>query len=591
MPSLLNTARNYSLSKKGNLPAGRQVSLTGKRWQITPPDTDTIKKLAARSNISDVLAHVLINRGIQNTSEVDAFITPKLSMLSNPYDIPDMEKAARRVMESKKRGEKVAVYGDYDVDGVTGTSILILTLKDLGIDATYYIPHRYHEGYGLNNGAIKKLADDKVKLIVTVDCGISNTIEVEYANSLGIDVIVTDHHNPPRNLPKAHALVNPKMIDAVHRSRDLSGAGVAFKFAWGLYRTAGIQDSSNLMDMLDLAGLGTIADVVPLLEENRVLAIYGLKSLNNCKRIGLKKLMEAAGINKRITTSQVNYAIAPRINSAGRLEHASSAVELLITQDEFKARNLALELSRLNTKRQGIGEQIQQEVFSQIGASDSKSVILCGNSWTPGVIGIVASRVVDTYHKPTVLIGVNEGIGRGSARSIDGLNIYEMLDSCHDLFTDFGGHKKAAGFEVPEENIPELIRRLTQTIDESLASEDLIPILEIESMLEPSQVTMGLASELELLGPHGEENRPPVFATGKLKLIDMRRVGDGSHLKSRFTDGKITLDSIGFSLGGLSSKLKLGDEYDLAYNLEVNEYNGLESAQLNLVDIRESKSS
>lgn len=565
------------------------MSLTGKRWQISPQDKETAQKITKNSNVSPILAQVLMNRGVITAPEVDAFISPKLGMLTNPYDIPDMEKSAKRVISAKEKGERVAVYGDYDVDGVTGTAILLLTLKDLGINATYYIPHRYHEGYGLNNEAIKKLADDGIKLIVTVDCGISNVIEVEYANSLGLEVIITDHHNPPHTLPKAYAIVNPKMINVAHRARDLSGAGVAFKFAWGLYRTVGIKDSSSLMGMMDLAGLGTIADIVPLIDENRLLAIYGLKSLNNCKRIGLIKLIEAVGKNKRITTSQVNFGIAPRINSAGRLEHASLAVELLITQDEDKARNLALELNRLNTKRQGVGNQIQEEVFSRIGDPVSKSVILCGNSWNPGVIGIVASRIVDAYYRPAILIGINEGIGRGSARSIDGLNIYEVLDSCHDLFTDFGGHRKAAGFEVPEDNIPELVKRLKETIDETLSEEDLVPKLEIDSELAPGDVTMGLASELELLDPHGEENPPPTFVTYKLKLIDIRRVGDGSHLKTRFTDGKITLDSIGFSLGELFSKLKLGENYDLAYNLEVNEFNGLESAQLNLVDIAISK--
>lgn len=528
---------------------------------------------------------MLINREVNTTAEIDAFISPKLNLLTNPYDIPDMEKAARRVLLAKEKGEKVAVYGDYDVDGVTGTSIALLALRDLGIDAIYYIPHRYTEGYGLNEGAIKKLADDGVKLIITVDCGISNIKEVAYAASLGLDVIITDHHIAQKKLPPAYAIVNPKLIDYDHRSRELSGAGVAFKFAWGLYRTAGIMDSTNLMSMLDLAGLGTIADVVPLLDENRVLAIYGLKALNDCKRIGLQKLIETANIKKRITASHVNFALAPRINSAGRLEHASLSVELLISTDPLKAGNLALELSRINSRRQKIGSKIQQEAFSMIDGS-AKSIILCGQSWNPGVIGIVASQVVDRYYRPTVLIGVNEGVGRGSARSIDGLNIFEVLSTCSDLFTDFGGHKKAAGFEVDEKNIPVLIKRLTERIEETMNDADLIPKLEIDCVLEPKQVNMNLASELELLAPYGEDNPAPTFASDNLKLVDMRRVGDGSHLKARFTDGTLTLDTIAFSFGHLADKLQLGDSYDLAYNLEVNEFNGYESAQPKLVDVR-----
>jgi single-stranded-DNA-specific exonuclease len=562
------------------------MSLTGKRWQVGRQEKEAAQEISKASRISTTLAQVLINRGLSGISEIDAFITPRLNFLSNPYDIPDMEKATQRVLLAKEKKERVAVYGDYDVDGVTGTAILLLTLKDLGIDATYYIPHRYSEGYGLNNGAIKKLFDEGVKLIVTDDCGISNVTEIEYANSLGMEVVVTDHHNPQEILPKAHSIVNPKLINGDHRARELSGAGVAFKFAWGLYRTAGIKDSANLMELLDLAGLGTIADIVPLLDENRVLAIYGLKSMNDCKRIGLKSLIEGAGIKKRITSSTVNFTISPRLNSAGRLEHASLSVELLTTKDELIAKKLALELNRLNSKRQSIGSQIQEEVFAKIGDKPERSIVLSGNSWNPGVIGIVASQVVDRYYRPAVLIGVNEGIGRGSARSIDGINIFNVLKECRDLFTDFGGHKKAAGFEVVEDNIPELTKRLKEIIDGLVSDEELVPTLEIESALDAKDITMSLASELELLDPHGEENPPPVFISCGLKLIDMRRVGDGTHLKARFTDGKVTLDSIGFSLGDLASKLKLGDLYDLAYNLEVNEFNGLESAQLNLVDIR-----
>jgi single-stranded-DNA-specific exonuclease len=562
------------------------MSLTGKRWQISLQDTTDAQEFSARSKISPILAQILINRGINNTAEVDAFITPKLNLLSNPYEIPDVEKAAQRVIKAKENKEKVAVYGDYDVDGVTGTAILYLTLKDLGIDTVYYIPHRYTEGYGLNKKAIDKLKADGVSLIVTNDCGVSNVAQIDHANSIGIDVIVTDHHNPPHILPNALAIVNPKLIVGAHRCRDMSGAGVAFKFAWGLYRSFGIKDSANLMDLLDLAGLGTIADIVPLLDENRVLAIYGIKALNNCKRIGLQKLIEAAGIKKRITATHVNYTIAPRLNSAGRLENASLSVELLITKDELKAKTLALELCKLNTKRQSIGAQIQKEAFAMIDSTPSKSIILHGNSWNPGVIGIVASQIVDKYYRPTVLIGINEGIGRGSARSIDGLNIYEALDSCRDLFNDFGGHKKAAGFEIQAEKIPELIERLRTRIEEDLIDEELVPLLEIESMLDPKAINMGLASELELLAPFGEENQVPTFASHDLKLIEMKRVGDGSHLKARFTEGTVTLDSIGFSMGTLANKMKLGDNYDLAYNLEVNEYNGFESAQLNLVDIR-----
>jgi single-stranded-DNA-specific exonuclease len=561
------------------------MSLTGKRWQIGPDNPQESKEIAGSSKISPILAQILVNRGIMTTREADAFITPKLNYLANPYDIPDIEIASHRVFKARELGQKVAVWGDYDVDGVTGTSIVILALRDLKVDCSYYIPHRYSEGYGLNNEGIKRLFDQGVKILITVDCGISNVKEIDYAKTLGMDVIVTDHHNAPKELPNALALVNPKLLKGPHRSRDLSGAGVAFKFAWALYRTAGIKDSTRLMELFDLAGIGTIADIVPLLDENRVLAIYGLKSLNDCKRIGLKMLMESANVKKRVTTSVVNFALAPRLNSAGRLEHASISVELLLTNDALKAKNLALELSRLNTKRQSIGSKIKEEVFSQIDGK-SKSVVLCGNDWNPGVIGIVASQVVEKFYRPAILIGMADDYGRGSARSIDGLNIYDILSSCRDLFVDFGGHKKAAGFKIHKDNIPKFTQRVKDFIEESLVESDLIPVLDIEAVIKAGDVNMLLASELELLQPHGEDNPAPTFAAMDLKLVEMRRVGDGSHLKARFTDGRVILDSIGFSMGEMSEKMSVGKNYDIAFNLEVNEYNGLESAQMNLIDVR-----
>ncbi|MEE8638624.1 MAG: single-stranded-DNA-specific exonuclease RecJ [Candidatus Margulisiibacteriota bacterium] len=564
-----------------------------KLWKIFKPEDDLAQALSQELKISSLTAQVLINRGIRSVGEADMFLNPRLNHLCDPMEIPDVDRAARRVLLAKEKGEKILVFGDYDVDGVTGTVILLHTLKYLGIDASYYIPHRYGEGYSLSLESVKRIAESGIKLIVTVDCGISNFNEIEEANALGMEVVVTDHHNLAKNLPPAYAIVNPKMISKEHPSRNLSGAGVAFKFAWALLRIANVKNNEFLTSLLDLASLGTVSDVVPLTAENRVLAVAGLNLINERKRLGIKHLAQAASLYGKISVNHIYFGLAPRINAAGRLEHASKAVELLLTNDADQAKALAEELHRINLRRRGIGSSIKEEVFSKLDENylaENKLVILSGEDWHPGVIGIVASQIVDRYLRPAVLVGINDGVGRGSARSVDGLNMFELLDSCRDLFLDFGGHEGAAGFEIAPENILELKDRLREEIERVVSAEDLKPKIAVDAELSPSKISMSLIKELEVLDPHGEGNPPPVFMSRKLNLFDMRRVGtDGRHLKLKFTDGKISLDTIGFDLGGLADKLSYDKSYDIAYKLETNEWNGFETAQLSLIDIREAK--
>lgn len=544
-------------------------------------------------NISKTLANILCNRGILSPSDAENFLSPRLAGLRDPFEIPGIIEAAKRVLLARERGEKVLVYGDYDVDGVTGTSILVQTFKLLGIDCSYYIPHRYGEGYSLSLDSVKKIAETGVKLLVTVDCGIGSAIEVEEANALGMDVVITDHHNLPRQLPKAVAIVNPKQIKGEHPSKYLSGAGVAFKFAWALLRTAGIKDSLFLTSLLDLASLGTISDVVPLTGENRILAVGGLNLINERKRLGIKQLADSAALRGKIGVNQIYFAIAPRINAAGRLEHASKSVDLLLTEDPQAAKEMAEELNRINSKRQSLGSRIKEEVFDQIDADlveGSKLVFMTGQDWHPGVIGIVASQVADIYFRPTILIGINEGVGRGSARSIDGFNIYELLDSCRELFLDFGGHEGAAGFEIKLENVPELKVRLTREIENQINQETLVPRITIDSEIELSQLSLGMVSDLDRLQPFGEGNPQPVFMLCDLQLADYKTVGaEGKHLKAWFTKEGVKLETIGFGMGKMANNLNYKSSYDLAFNLDSNEYNGFESVQLSLVDIRQKE--
>ncbi len=563
-----------------------------KTWKLFKSDQNRAQALSQELKISPLTAQVLINRGIRDLKEADVFLNPRLAHLRDPLEIPNIVEAAKRVLLARERKEKVLVYGDYDVDGVTGTAILLHALKFLGISASYYIPHRYGEGYSLSMEAVRKIAESGVKLIVTVDCGVSNFVEIEEAKRLGMEVVVTDHHNLPQKLPQAYAIVNPKLISEEHPSKYLSGAGVAFKFAWALLKTAGIKDAAFLTSLLDLASLGTFSDVVPLTAENRVLAVNGLNYINERKRLGIKHLAEAASLYGKIAAQQIYFVLAPRINAAGRLEHASKSVELLLSENPLETAALAEELSKINTRRRSIGGDIKEDVFSQLDdkyIGEKKVVVLSGENWHPGVIGIVASQVVDRYFRPAVLVGVNDGVGRGSARSVEGFNIYELLDSCRDLFLDFGGHEGAAGFEIKSEDIPALKTRLEKAIDQRVSFDDLRAKLTIDAELDPATISLGLIKELEVLGPHGEGNPPPLFMSGQLNLVDVRQVGKGKrHLKAKFSHGNIMLETIGFGMGDFVDRLDYNAKYDIAYRMETNEWDGFEVAQLSLVDIRES---
>jgi single-stranded-DNA-specific exonuclease len=563
-----------------------------KLWQFFPSDPLLAGQLGEVLNVSPPIAQILINRGITDVASARIFLQPRLTHLRDPFEIPNIKTAAERVLLAKERGEKVLVFGDYDVDGVTGTAILIQTLKFLGFSPTYYIPHRYDEGYSLSAAAIKKIAADGVNLIITVDCGISCVAEIALAKELGMEVVVTDHHNIPSQLPVAAAIVNPKMLADDHPSRNLAGAGVAFKFAWALLRQAGIKESAFIASLLDLAALGTIADVVPLAGENRIIAVRGLTLLNQRQRLGLKHLAEIANLPETITVEHIYFGLAPRINAAGRLEHARQALELMLTDDATTASALAKELNTINVRRQDIGGEIKENVFGRLTADmvdKEKVVVLSGTDWHPGVIGIIASQIVDRYFRPAVLIGMGEKVGRGSARSLAGINIYKLLEPCADLFNTFGGHGGAAGFEIANDKIAEFITRLKQQAQATLSAEDLIPKLLIDLELPPHLLTLSLAQELTVFSPHGEGNRQPLFLSRQLKLVNQRVVGrDGRHLKLKLAAGPMVFDGIGFDLGNLSPQLIDNELYDVVYNLEVNEWNGTTAAQLNLVDVRPS---
>ncbi len=567
------------------------MSLLKRRWSLHKRDDRLAADIASKFRISKPTAQILINRGISLNEDIERFLAPKLSFLRDPFEIPDMHKAVERTLSAVRNKEKVFVWGDYDADGVTGSSIVVLGLRKTGIEAGCYIPHRYDEGYGLNVEGLKKIASLGATLLITVDCGISNLKEIEFARTLGIDVIVTDHHNIPEVLPPAVACVNPKRMESDHPSKNLAGAGVAFKFVWALLRSAGFKESSEIKEFLDLVALGTIADVVPLTGENRILAVSGISLLNEKRRAGVKHLFSSAKLSGDITARNISFMLAPRLNAPGRLKHAELSLNLLLEDDPQKAKSIADEINLVNSQRQQIGALIGEDVFSRItDPENTKLIVLSGKNWHPGVIGIVASRISEKYNRPSILISDSGKVCRGSARSIEGFDVYKLLLSCKDIFSDFGGHKDAAGFEMLSGSIEELKSRLAREIEGSFTYDELVPKTRIDVEAEPEELSCGLAREIERLAPFGQGNPSPVFLSKNMKVDSCKKVGaKGSHIKLKLSRGGAVIDAIGFGLGALADEMPRNLAVDIAFNLSVNEWDGFVIPQAQLVDIRRAQ--
>lgn len=567
------------------------MSLLKRRWSLHKRDDRLAADIASKFRISKPTAQILINRGISLNEDIERFLAPKLSFLRDPFEIPDMHKAVERTLSAVRNKEKVFVWGDYDADGVTGSSIVVLGLRKTGIEAGCYIPHRYDEGYGLNVEGLKKIASLGATLLITVDCGISNLKEIEFARTLGIDVIVTDHHNIPEVLPPAVACVNPKRMESDHPSKNLAGAGVAFKFVWALLRSAGFKESSEIKEFLDLVALGTIADVVPLTGENRILAVSGISLLNEKRRAGVKHLFSSAKLSGDITARNISFMLAPRLNAPGRLKHAELSLNLLLEDDPQKAKSIADEINLVNSQRQQIGALIGEDVFSRItDPENTKLIVLSGKNWHPGVIGIVASRISEKYNRPSILISDSGKVCRGSARSIEGFDVYKLLLSCKDIFSDFGGHKDAAGFEMLSGSIEELKSRLAREIEGSFTYDELVPKTRIDVEAEPEELSCGLAREIERLAPFGQGNPSPVFLSKNMKVDSCKKVGaKGSHIKLKLSRGGAVIDAIGFGLGALADEMPRNLAVDIAFNLSVNEWDGFVISQAQLVDIRRAQ--
>jgi single-stranded-DNA-specific exonuclease len=538
---------------------------------------------------------------------VQDFLSPSLSALSDPFDLPGMNEAIQRIKAARQRGEKVLVHGDYDADGLTATAITVSALRTAGLDAGYFIPHRMQHGYGFNAAGVETAQKTGARLIITVDCGIGSFDAADRARRLGIDLIITDHHEPARQsgmrggqgtgheedgllLPDATAVINPKCSSQASRLAILSGAGLAFKLAQAMAIDKDLRFSrDDLLPLLDLAALGTIADVVPLQGENRIFTREAMPSIQSGSRRGLHALKLAAGLDGRqIKSGLLSYTLIPRINAAGRIADAHDVVRLLLSEDEHEAHELASWLDRTNGERQRIEEIVYQEALAQLRVSGADTVImLAGETWHQGVLGIVASKLAEAYHLPAFIFSIEDGVAKGSARSIPAFDICGGLGKCRDLLLSFGGHKQAAGVKLKASDLPALAERMKVIIIRDAAQIDMEPVLEIHAPVQLADVNGSLMKEMEMLEPLGYGNPEPLFGAKNLEVTGPRVVGD-RHLKMKVKSGPFLLDAIGFDMGGLINELAAATPYDAAFTPAYNDWNGRRYLQLVLKGLRPS---
>jgi single-stranded-DNA-specific exonuclease len=572
-----------------------------RQWIIKRPDNRR-EQLAKSLKVSPLLAQVLINRGITDTAEASIFLRPKLTELIDPLQMPGIEPAVQRLKQAITNRERITLYGDYDVDGITGVAILWQILTILGADVDYYIPHRIDEGYGLNAEAVEMLANSGTKLLVTVDCGVTAFGSAETAAQLGIDLIITDHHQLDPVLPQAAAIVHPALEES-YPNQDSAGAMVAFKLAWAIANefNPGRRLEPRLRDFMlsatSLAAMGTVADIVDLRGENRVLTSYGLKALPGCKLSGIEALIETAGLTGHSLDSfHIGFRLAPMLNAAGRMGHARLAVELLTSDSPIRSMQIAEYLKEQNSQRQ----QCERKIFKQacemiverdMNHPDRKSIVLVSENWHTGVIGIVASRIVDKFYRPTIMINAadaEDGIAQGSGRSIPGFCLLSAIRACSHHLNSFGGHKMAAGITIAIEKIEKFAAELEDYAKQNLNENDIAAKLHIDAEVPLETFRTETVSELQLLGPFGQGNPEPTFATKGVRLASHpRRVGSGrEHLQLAITDNTAAIRCIGFRFGRLEKKLLESEFLNVAYQPQINTYNGNSNVEFVLTDIQ-----
>lgn len=546
--------------------------------------------LARQLGVSQVVAQLLINRGIHTTEQGRLFLSSELTSLHRPSLFKDMNKAVNRINKAVEAGEKILVYGDYDADGLTATALLVKVFRELGRDVDFYVPNRLIEGYGLHLAVLQKARDHGTSLVITVDCGISALSEARWAGENGLDLIITDHHEPPAEIPPALALLNPKIPGCEYPFKELAGVGVALKLAQALLEAAG-RGSAAWQEYLDLACLGTVADIVPMHGENRILVKHGLPVLANTRSAGLEALVLSSGIKKgNLGPREVGFSLAPRLNAAGRIGSPDLALKLLLTDNTEEAQELACVLNKGNQERQKIESVVLGEALGLLEErpelSQSRVITLASENWHSGVIGIVASRLVDRFYRPVFLLSLEGGEGKGSARSIPGFNIHEALACCQKHLLDFGGHEMAAGFAIKRSNIESFFKDLNIYAAGVIGDKKMMPLLDVDGFVDIGQVSEGLVNEIIKLRPFGQANPAPLLACRRATLMESRGVGkDAAHLKLRLRTDDAVLDGIGFNLGAYAEVLATAEAVDIAFVPGMNEYNGRSSVQLEVKDL------
>lgn len=562
-----------------------------KKWEICEQDKELVEKVAKENNLSELMATLLVNRGIVDKKDIEIFLAPTRNDFHDPFLMPDMKEAVDRIEQAIEKNEKIIIYGDYDVDGVTSITVLKKFLESRGMtDVGYYIPKRLDEGYGLNKEAVKKIYDKGYQLIITVDCGITGMEEIEYAYSLGMEVIVTDHHEPLDEIPKAVAVIDCKRKDSEYPFKGLAGVGVVFKLTQALSQRLGLEEKEYLK-YLDIVCIGTISDIVPLVDENRVISKLGLKLVAQTRCLGLKSLLEAnVGKNRVINATTVSFGIAPRINACGRIGYETEAVKLFTTENLQEARQTTEKLNTYNKTRQEIEKNIfeeAKEIIEKNQMQDRNTIIIGKEGWHHGVIGIVASKITELYFKPTILIGFEDNIGKGSGRSVPGFDLHEALHSLGVYLDKYGGHEMAVGVTISRENFDEFAEELEKKAQEA-HTEQIVPIISIDKEITAKELTLEMAESLMELEPYGTSNKVPIFLVKNLKIDSIRTLVEGKHLKLTLQDGANLINGIGFNLGKYADEFLLGDKVDIIGMIEINVFNNIKNIQINIKDMRKS---
>lgn len=556
------------------------------RWNLLPPVP--AGHPVCNCGFSPLLVQLMYNRGLTDPAQIESFITSDSKLSGDPLLLPDIHQGINRIYQGLLSGEKIAVYGDFDVDGITGTAVLVQGLQALGGNITPYIPHRIREGHGLNSDALDYLKNEGMSLVITVDCGVTGISQVKRAKRQGLDIVITDHHTPLGELPDAIAVVDPKREDSKYPFNELAGVGVAFKFLEALYN--GMGKEKEVENYLDLVALGTVADMMPLLGENRYLVKQGLKVLNTNRRPGIREISALAGINAdTIGSEEISWSLAPRLNAAGRLQHALTSYKLMVTESTEEALELSTVLEEQNAERQKMTGRSLAKAKEQVLAKGISPILIASDpDYPPGIIGLVAGRLSEEFYRPAIVIKVGEKSSNGSCRSIPEFNIINALNECHDLMSDFGGHARAAGFTMPTKNLSKLEEKLNLMAEQQLAGLDLRPRLDIDAEMNLSQLGGDTYQSLQSLAPFGMGNPIPTFVSRSVEVVDCQTMGNnGGHLRLKLRQNNVNWEAVAFGLGECFKDMH--SHIDIVYNLRLEHWRGEERLRLNIQDIAPSK--